>query len=577
MTTAIKKRAIPPVMGTNYKPTLDGLFVSVNELSGAIGENAQRAIRVCELLDAGIITLDVDGAVVKPGAGTGQTPSPGLYVEKAGDVMSGPLFGTSLSMSSTVTAVGDILTTGGYLRNRRTIPRLYLEAPAQINGYYLDANVSDGVFGDLTVKRRDNGAILLAVSNAGSVTVAATIQSNNGIMRSQGYAGSADSGVYYFGEVALDAYIYRPSGAQQFSFKYGSGTAVLNSAGTIWTTGNFTPGNYVAKTGDTMTGQLTMSGSAGVHILSNAIHQRMRNAAVTTNPASFFDIGQNPSGAAGDNDGYLYARVGGIVIATANTLRGTMFSTGEFRWTGGEIQSTVANAHRMVQGNYGAILRQDGANFYFLMTASGDQYGSWNALRPLMINMVTGSITFGHGVTVNQSIDSAGSNLILGAQGGNVYFRPNGSGSATGEARLDAAGNFTARDFYAIRPALPTTGVIYLGNTGARYLFYDGTKYVLPSAEVHAPNFVATSDRRLKDNLRRQLPLIALADIALWDWDWKDGRGRGRGVIAQEVQEIAPGYVSATADGTLGVDKAGLALELALLALNQIKEQRTCH
>ena len=44
----------------------------------------------------------------------------------------------------------------------------------------------------------------------------------------------------------------------------------------------------------------------------------------------------------------------------------------------GELQSISANSFRSVYGNYGFIIRNDGANIYFMMTKSGDPYGIWN-------------------------------------------------------------------------------------------------------------------------------------------------------------------------------------------------------
>lgn len=64
----------------------------------------------------------------------------------------------------------------------------------------------------------------------------------------------------------------------------------------------------------------------------------------------------------------------------------------------GELQSTMGSGLaqlRMVAGNYGAMLRNDGVNTYFLLTNSGDQYGSWNGLRPLYINNTSGDVTVG--------------------------------------------------------------------------------------------------------------------------------------------------------------------------------------
>ena len=66
MATKIKKRAIPGPIGDKLKPTVEGLFTAVNELSGTVGEPMQRAVRLCELVDAGIVKLDLEGRIVKP-------------------------------------------------------------------------------------------------------------------------------------------------------------------------------------------------------------------------------------------------------------------------------------------------------------------------------------------------------------------------------------------------------------------------------------------------------------------------------------------------------------------------------
>lgn len=57
---------------------------------------------------------------------------------------------------------------------------------------------------------------------------------------------------------------------------------------------------------------------------------------------------------------------------------------------------------RIAYGNYGFILRNDGSNTYFLLTAAGQAAtGSWNGLRPLYFNNSNGQVTFGHNVTGN--------------------------------------------------------------------------------------------------------------------------------------------------------------------------------
>ncbi|EEA1788144.1 hypothetical protein DAV47_18260 [Salmonella enterica subsp. enterica serovar Enteritidis] len=69
------------------------------------------------------------------------------------------------------------------------------------------------------------------------------------------------------------------------------------------------------------------------------------------------------------------------------------------------VNGKLATKHpdfRIAYGNYGFILRNDGANTYFLLTAAGQAAaGSWNNLRPLYFNNANGQVTFGHNVTGN--------------------------------------------------------------------------------------------------------------------------------------------------------------------------------
>lgn len=57
---------------------------------------------------------------------------------------------------------------------------------------------------------------------------------------------------------------------------------------------------------------------------------------------------------------------------------------------------------RIAYGSCGFILRNDGANTYFLVTDSGQAAtGSWNGLRPLYFNNSNGQVTFGHNISSN--------------------------------------------------------------------------------------------------------------------------------------------------------------------------------
>jgi hypothetical protein len=55
---------------------------------------------------------------------------------------------------------------------------------------------------------------------------------------------------------------------------------------------------------------------------------------------------------------------------------------------------------RGIAGNYGWFNYSDGSNFYFLLTNAGNQYGTYNNLRPYNVNLATGAMSIGNSLTV---------------------------------------------------------------------------------------------------------------------------------------------------------------------------------
>ncbi len=70
----------------------------------------------------------------------------------------------------------------------------------------------------------------------------------------------------------------------------------------------------------------------------------------------------------------------------------------------GEIISKSANGLRIAYGNYGFFIRNDGSSTYFMLTASGDNLGTWNSLRPLTINNANGAVSIGNVLNVTGDI-----------------------------------------------------------------------------------------------------------------------------------------------------------------------------
>jgi hypothetical protein len=86
----------------------------------------------------------------------------------------------------------------------------------------------------------------------------------------------------------------------------------------------------------------------------------------------------------------------------------------------GEIQTTSANAFRMVHGNFGAFWRNDGADTYFLLTDPGTPYANWNGLRPLYINNTTGDVGMSN-VNVSGNLRVGGNLNWVGDHTGQNY------------------------------------------------------------------------------------------------------------------------------------------------------------
>jgi trimeric autotransporter adhesin len=73
-----------------------------------------------------------------------------------------------------------------------------------------------------------------------------------------------------------------------------------------------------------------------------------------------------------------------------------------------EFISTGNNSWRIVSGNYGTFIRNDGSDFYIMSTNSGDQYGNWSTLRPFRFNFTSGTTYIGDTAICAQNLGNVG-------------------------------------------------------------------------------------------------------------------------------------------------------------------------
>lgn len=91
----------------------------------------------------------------------------------------------------------------------------------------------------------------------------------------------------------------------------------------------------------------------------------------------------------------------------------------------GEIQAHYCpNAFRSTSGNYGFIIRNDGGGVYFLLTNSGDPYGTFNSLRPFTITLSDGAVQFYTAVQLGSTVKSSGIYNTTTSAAANMYISP---------------------------------------------------------------------------------------------------------------------------------------------------------
>lgn len=158
--------------------------------------------------------------------------------------------------------------------------------------------------------------------------------------------------------------------------------------------------------------------------------------------------------------------------------------------TWGEIQAESANGLRIVNGNFGFIIRNDGSNAYLMPTTHGDPYGSWNSRAYSTIDLQTGQWTMPDDM------------------------------NNTGHPVLSSTNN----DYRIIK--------IQKSGNNFRYDTYGESFYIKPDS----------SDIRLKENLREvevEDALSLIEEIKLHSFDWKsDGSHQKIGFVADELEQL---------------------------------------
>ncbi|HGW1949792.1 TPA: tail fiber protein [Escherichia coli] len=204
----------------------------------------------------------------------------------------------------------------------------------------------------------------------------------------------------------------------------GNGTAFTTAQFITWLNnqGAFTNKHWIARCSwtyvnnnyidDTGCGRIDLSGSV-IEVFSNKAtsHYTIRVTTTTTsghggvNNAEFIYVYNGSDYAPGWRRSYNTRNKPTASDVGALSLSGGALTGG--LTAAGEIISKSANGLRIACGNYGFFIRNDGSNTHFMLTASGDTLGSWNGLRPIIINNTSGAVTIGNGLNVTGGINGS--------------------------------------------------------------------------------------------------------------------------------------------------------------------------
>lgn len=530
MSTKITKRAIPHPTEAPNRKSVESLQVAVNELTGAVGENMQRAVRVCELVESGILALQPNGQL-------GRNES----IDQLGTIDMSDVTGLTAALNARVLKAGDTMT--GTL----TLAAAYgLRFSGSAGGRFrvLDdsgnpslqwTNAAETVFSVGRYVATEHQFI------SGPVVATAGVQTRNSF-NVKVYDNNNDTpvelGLGYANGTDRNAYLWNRNNAF-LSFGTNNTERVrIQAGGSVDVTGGqlaVVNHNLIVSGGDVYS--YRAGGTTGVIFLrSDATRYLLYDGGSYIMPGA-----------------PLY--VGGLINSDSRNISGVL---------GGEGYQIVWNTVQAGQGRMEYINnRGGGAGGHTWWDRLNTSAGTGTALALLNANgyFVNGAIQFATGTaTVGQlSQHPTFTNyitLMAAAQTGQEYAVLFGTPTTDTNTYISSTTGGQVR----IRPsANSTVGEAVFGTSGVTF-----------AQPCTAPNFTATSDKRLKNVLPATPGYYPRVDeLQLAEWTWKKDGKPGRGVIAQDVLRVAPAYVSEHPEtGMLSVDKAGLALEMAMLALN---------
>ncbi|EGJ7454106.1 phage tail protein [Escherichia coli] len=325
-----------------------------------------------------------------------------------------------------VNATGNQNTTGNAatatkLQTARTIGGVSFDGTANINLPGVNVAGNQNTSGNAaTATKLQTARTINGVSFDGSKNIELTPRSigtiNSTTMSFSGGAGwfklatvtmPQSSSVVYISLIGGSGYnVNSPmqAGISELVLRAGNGSP-KGLTGALWrrTSFGFTNFAWVNTSGDTYDVYVEIGNYAtGVNIQWDYTS----NASVTIHTSPNYTV-DKPTGL---TDGTVYVIYSSHIKPTATDVGALPITGGNLNGgltATGEIVSRYANGFRIAYGSYGFFIRNDGSNTYFMLTNSGNSLGTYNNLRPLIINNANGTVTIGNGLNVTGGINGS--------------------------------------------------------------------------------------------------------------------------------------------------------------------------
>jgi len=344
----------------------------------------------------------------------------------------------------------------------------------------------------------------------------------------------------------------------------------LDMSGNLTVNGNYNVVNY----GLGMTGVYDSTKYQSIFSMGSAY----RPAADGTSLSNMYGVAYTHTNVGGESKAGLSHQALFVTAGVTQTAIGTGI------WTNGNITLGTTNALiylpngnyiRQNTGTYGTLEvggTQNGYGGIYLPSCSGTTVGMYDASgNGGDYDSTTSWHTYWNR---SQSCLAVGGSTT--AAGYKLYVH--GSQYVAGSLAVNGSSSATAGDITTNR-AGGTTGVVYFGTSGGKYLYYDATNFQIQGGGlVVSGDVTAFSDIRVKKNIEIISDALnkvsAIRGVTFQRTDVADTERRHSGVIAQEVEEVLPEVVMMSdgdANGNPGMKTVAYGNMVGLL-IEAIKE-----